>query len=452
MSLNLITITNLVLLVTFLTDFICKNRNRCFPLVLLRIGVALPLLAFHYSQYLQVPAMVDFRGIMQFELLVCFILIHGAIRLYQLTDETAVPTMNTHSSKLFWLVLAGGVFFALTLPTTYDILNHPLVFPSHTHFYWLSLFSLTAMLFVVVRLERFWNRLSLKQKWQFKFFIVGMLLACGTFIWIYSYRITYRIILAHHILLALLLLLLSWLLIVTAIIRHSLPTQKIIISRKVVYTSIAPSIFIAYLLGLGLISLAMRMFGWSLPFILYWLLIAAGLVLLGLHLLSGKVRHRVKYFISTHFYGYKYEYRDQWLAFSEKLQDRATPQEVVDALAEVLLQALYTTKITIWVASDVDGSLTPLFPDNREKEQVMLPPSVQTYLQCNNHFYISHPQKDKQWLETAEACKKLCNQHHLSLLFPMTSANHFAGVIGLGEQFKNGTLTRFGDADAGVDD
>lgn len=437
MSLHFITITNLLLLVTFLTDFICKNRDRCFPLVLLRIGIALPLLAFHYFHYLQVPTMVDFRHIMHSELLVCFILIHGTIKLNQLTEDPVAPTMGSRSTKLFWLALTLAVLFALCLPSAHDILNDSLVFSAHTHFYWLSLFSLAAMLFVAVRLERFWNRLSLKQKWQFKFFIVGMLLACGTFIWIYSYRITYRIILAPHLLLACFLTALAWLLIITAIIRHSLPSQKITLSRKVVYTSIAPSIFIAYLLGLGLISLAMRQFGWSLPFILYWLLIAAGLVILTLLLLSGKVRHQVKYFISTHFYGHKYEYRDQWLALSEKLQDRTTPQKVVFALAEVLLQALYTTKIMVWVADD-DGSLVLLFPHNKGKGQAVLPPLAHRYLQNNTYFYLFQPNKDDKWLETAQSCTQFFRHNRLSLLFPMTSANHFAGVIGLGEQFTGG--------------
>ena len=40
-------------------------------------------------------------------------------------------------------------------------------------------------------------------------------------------------------------------------------------------------------------------------------------VFAGLFIFSGKMRRRVHFFISTHFYINKYEYRDEWLAFSQ---------------------------------------------------------------------------------------------------------------------------------------
>ena len=57
-----------------------------------------------------------------------------------------------------------------------------------------------------------------------------------------------------------------------------------------------------------------------------------GLVAVGLFVFSGKIRRRAHFFISTHFYINKYEYRDEWLALSQQLQGALSEAGVVKAL------------------------------------------------------------------------------------------------------------------------
>jgi len=179
------------------------------------------------------------------------------------------------------------------------------------------LFSLSSMAW---RLEHFWRSLSPRQRWEYKFLVVGSYLVCGAMIWTAFYRLTYLRLPTDHFLLLSLLLLFACGLMMYAIIRHRLLNRKIYVSRKVVYVFIAPLFLGGYMISMGLIALIMRLFGFPMPFVIKGLLFVAGLVVLMAMVFSGKVRHRVKFFISTNFYINKYEYRDEWLAFSRLLQ------------------------------------------------------------------------------------------------------------------------------------
>jgi len=63
----------------------------------------------------------------------------------------------------------------------------------------------------------------------------------------------------------------------------------------------------------------------------------------------------VHFFISTHFYVNKYEYRDEWLALSRRLQGALTEADVVKALRQVLAESLYTTNLIIWLGDTEHG-------------------------------------------------------------------------------------------------
>ena len=124
-----------------------------------------------------------------------------------------------------------------------------------------------------------------------------------------------------------------WALIIYAIVRHQLFNRKIFVSRKVVYASVAPISFGIYLMLIGVITFIMKTFNLPFPVVLRWFFIVFGIVMICLASVSGKVRHSIKYYVSTHFYINKYEYRDEWLHFSKLLQGAISEAEIVDCAA-----------------------------------------------------------------------------------------------------------------------
>ena len=211
------------------------------------------------------------------------------------------------------------------------------------------------MLVVAWYLERFWRALEPARRWAYRFLVAGGYMVCGAVAWVATYRLAYSLFNPFHFRLLAALLFLAWLFMGYAVARHRLLNRKIVISRKIVYSFVAPTIFAAYLLLVGVVSLVMRAFELPLPLVLRWLFLTLGLIITGLFALSGKLRRRVHFFISTHFYVNKYEYRDEWLALSRRLQGALTEPNVVESVRQVLADSLYTSNIVIWLGDSNQG-------------------------------------------------------------------------------------------------
>jgi putative PEP-CTERM system histidine kinase len=124
-----------------------------------------------------------------------------------------------------------------------------------------------------------------------------------------------------------------------AVRRNPLWDLNIFVSRQVVF-------YTTTLVAVGLYLLLMSIGGYLLLLVGgSWgavartvFLMGAGLVLITL-LASGRVRTRVRVFLSKHFFQNKYDYREEWLRLVETLaefEDSSTRQVVIKALAQIV--------------------------------------------------------------------------------------------------------------------
>ncbi|WP_457577546.1 hypothetical protein [Desulfomarina sp.] len=272
-----------------------------------------------------------------------------------------------------------------------EVSSMEMSFQTFDSVYFAAIYILAVTLYVAWRLEQFWRRLKAAQRWEYKFFIVGAYLTCASMAWIMSYRFTYLIILPDHLTLIAGLLSAGGFVMLYAVIHHRLLNRKIFVSRKVIYSFVVPSLLAGYFLGFGTVTLVMRTFGLEMTFVLKWLFLVLGGIGVAVFGLSGKIRSRIHFFISTHFYINKYEYRDEWLALSEQLQGALTEDGVVRALRRVLSASLYTTKIYIWLGDRAKGYRLVSHPESftgRPKDKFLKPddPLIE-YISVHPYFH-----------------------------------------------------------------
>jgi putative PEP-CTERM system histidine kinase len=434
-------ILNLALLFSCFLDLRVKEAERHFSFGLVRIILTVPLLAGEYIYFSSHLQTLPIAPLIFSENVCSLLIINMAYRMRH--------TINPASQKpyLFILtilsiaagVLGAGGYWIYSQPV-YARVEDMVILPQYGLLYFSSLFVLIAALGMVWRLEAFWRALAPKSRWEYKYVVIGFFLLCGAFAWSSSYRITYLRLVPEHFLLLAIFLLIAWVLIVYGITRHRLLNRRIFVSRQVVYSTIAPLIFAGYLLLLGVVSLLMRACGFSLPFILQWLLVIIGLLLILALALSGKARHRVKYFISTHFYVNKYEYRDEWLAFSYLLRGELNEKGVVNALRQVLSHSLYTTDIMIWLGDDLQGYKFISDQDDSESHYVKLEPDdpLILYLKKHERFYLPDSKTDIKAKELAEQKQEFFNTSNNVLMVPLAIGEHCVGLIGLGPEFTGG--------------
>ena len=430
---------NAFLLLCGSASLFLKSGKRTFSIALLRILLGLPLLAgeYVYLAYhfeLQTVQLVLFSEIIFILLLLCL-----ALRLHIVTDEN-IKDSSYYCLSTFFIATAAAYF--LIFRSAPEIFESSFSIQKYSSEYFAAIICLIAVLYTSWRLEQFWRGLSSAQRWEYKFFIIGSLFVCGTFAWSTSYRLTYLTIAPRHFLLLASFLFFGWALMTYAIVRHRLLNRKIFISRKIVYSSVVPSLLAVYFLGFGIVSLVTNTLGLHLSFVLKWLFLVLGVMAICLFSFSEKIRRRIHFFISTHFYINKYEYRDEWLALSQELQGALTETRVVMALQQVLSESLYTTKIFIWVGDSSKGYRLVSAPDvsDIEKDKNRIPANdlLIYFIQSRSHFHLNEREKNPAWKNVADKKKDFLRRINLTLLSPISIGDHLIGLIGLGPEFTGG--------------
>ncbi len=437
---------NLLLLLSCLADARPVGPERRFSFMLLRLIACIPLLAGQYALfYFQYPVPVT-APLFFSEIIFSFLLLMLSFRLRQLLHP-ADPLGRVRQWLFRGLALVVAAVGALWLwnPPDHALGVDALILPHFGQLYVACLFALLADLIAAWRLEMFWRLIGARERRPYKYVVIALFLILGGQAWSLSYRLTYLRVAGDHLLLLAILLGIAWLTIVQAVTRHRLLNRKIFISRQVLYSALTPLVFAVYLFLVGLVSMLIRMFGWSLPFVLEWLLIVMGLLALVALAFSSSVRSRIKYYISTHFYLNKYEYRDEWLAFSELLQGKLTEAEVAEALRRILHESLYTRTIMLWLADGhggfrllpEPGATTPL------TDAVLAPddPLVR-HLQNVPYIYAKAAAIDPEVQRLIDQKRTFLEATGLVLIFPLIIGTQCMGLIGLGPEYTGGLYGR----------
>lgn len=114
-------------------------------------------------------------------------------------------------------------------------------------------------------------------------------------------------------------------------------TRKLYLSRHVVFHSVTLLAAGIYLVLMALVGYFIRYLGgnWS-GVLQIAFLCASGLLLLAL-MFSGQIRAHTRVWLSKNFFSYKYDYRTEWLQFTQTLAqgDENIPENVIQAIANL---------------------------------------------------------------------------------------------------------------------
>ncbi|MEA2109177.1 MAG: ATP-binding protein, partial [Pseudomonadota bacterium] len=433
---------NVLLLLSDLLIFRLSSGERRYSLSLVRILLALPLLAGEYFYLARYPE-PRVAGLMFFsEVVFAHLWFFFALRLSALTTGVSRTTRNLLIEIFIGGAVAVWAFYLLFRPPVVGMDAGRLFFQLYSPVYFVSIFILVAVFYAAWRLEQFWRALDAARRWEYKFLVVGCYLVCGSLAWAASYRLTFLVIVPVHLRLLAVLLTVGWALTAYAVVHYRLLNRKIFVSRKVVYSFVVPGLIAVYLIGFGLLSMVLRLFDLQFSFVLKWLLLALGLVAVGLFAFSSKLRRRVHFFISTHFYINKYEYRDEWLALSQHLQGAMTEAGVVDALRRVLAESLYTSEIFIWVGDSSAGYRLVYMAENHDVGKGKLTMAADDllvrFVKTHSHFLLREKEPDPAWQEVAKKKEVFLTSLNLLLLAPIAIGDQLVGLIGLGPEYTGG--------------
>jgi putative PEP-CTERM system histidine kinase len=127
------------------------------------------------------------------------------------------------------------------------------------------------------------------------------------------------------------------------------------VSRQVAFYSASLLLVGGYLLFIAGLGYAVRAYGgdWGRAF---QLALLSSALLLGLVLLlSGSLRARLRVFVGKHFFSYRYDYREQWLRFTNMLSSPTATEDVGGLVVRGLADMLESPGGGLW-ARNADGT------------------------------------------------------------------------------------------------
>lgn len=137
--------------------------------------------------------------------------------------------------------------------------------------------------------------------------------------------------------------------------RHSDWISKVQISRKAAFHSATLMIAGLYLLFISGVGYYVRYFGGEWGRALQLALVFLGLIVLMVLAVSGSVRAKLRVFLGKHFFRYRYDYREEWLRFTQTLSAKNSPQEMGVQVIRGLADMLESPGGSLWLKSRADG-------------------------------------------------------------------------------------------------
>jgi putative PEP-CTERM system histidine kinase len=206
----------------------------------------------------------------------------------------------------------------------------------------------------MVLLEQLFRNVAMDSRWNIKPLCLGLAGLFAFDLYLYSQAVLFNVLdadafsmrgVVHALVVPLLLLSTS---------RHSDWLSKIQISRKAAFHSATLMMAGTYLVFVSGVGYYVRYFGGEWGRALQLGLVFIALVILLVLAMSASVRARMRVFMGKHFFRYRYDYREEWLRFTQTLSAQSSPQQMGQQVARGLADLLDSPGGALWLKTPND--------------------------------------------------------------------------------------------------
>lgn len=209
--------------------------------------------------------------------------------------------------------------------------------------------------------------------------------------------------------------------------------MNVTVSRYVIHRSFTFLGVGLYLCISALIIFGVHDLGLNASVVMTGFLAFCALLVFLLLVLSPELRARVKFFISTHFFVSKYDYRKEWSEMSRYLSVASTENQILHVTAQVILESMYIRELSIWLKVDDLFTCALAFPHAPIVSTVAPDDPFLIYLSVRP-FLRSMPVGDRLWERVVTSDATFVEANRIEMAVPMTSENTVVGFIAVGRE------------------
>lgn len=299
------------------------------------------------------------------------------------------------------------------------------------------LFVVIGAIATIMCLERTFRSAVGTMRWKVKFMLLGL----GTMLVVRVYTssqtllygsLDYRLDTLNSIG-----LLLGALLILRSMLRKGHFEIEIYPSQAVLQNSFTILIAGLYLFFVGVLAKAVSYIGGDVAFPLKALGLLVALVALGLLLQSDNFRLRTRQFVSRNFNRPMYDYREVWRRFSEQLSAQIDPNQITNALANLIAEIFQALSVSIWIFKERSDALVlsastgsdPSIRSTEWKDRSKVSEMQNAFSTSSAPIYLDESKEDWASDFAEQNPKQFPEKGGSRLVIPMKSREALQGVI-----------------------
>jgi putative PEP-CTERM system histidine kinase len=273
--------------------------------------------------------------------------------------ESSIKAFSKLSGALIFL---SPVFLVFVFAVPQDALFYSPEFESEKTLFLGNagyLFNLLLLLYsivTIVNLESMLRSSSGTGRWQIKYMMLGVGGILALNIFYYSQALLYRSIDMSLLPVRICVFLFCIGFISYSILKRKSMDIEITVSRGIFYRTLSIFVVGFYLLGLGIVGEGMRYLGPQLGKNIMTFLGFAGAIVVLVIILSEQLRNKVMVFINKNFYSQKYDYRTQWLQFTQTISAGHSYDEMLDSIAGGFKDAIGVRGASVWLKEKGNGT------------------------------------------------------------------------------------------------
>lgn len=218
--------------------------------------------------------------------------------------------------------------------------------------YLFYLFYFLVSVVVLMNLEETLRASSGTKRWEIKFMILGV----GGLFSFQIYTVSHALLFSSASLamqsVNSFAILVADFLIILSLARNRILNAELHLSRTFIYNSITVLVVGIYLLAVGVLAKAIEHFGDSQVIPIGTFFVFVSLLGLAAVLLSNELRQRIKRYISRNFYRSHYDYRKEWMAFTQRTTSLVGMKELCAAVSRMLADTFGVSSATIWLLGE----------------------------------------------------------------------------------------------------
>jgi putative PEP-CTERM system histidine kinase len=221
----------------------------------------------------------------------------------------------------------------------------------------LSVFMILSSVLILLNLERLVRASTGRMRWQIKFMVLGIAGLFALRIYLGSQTLLYSTVDTGAVTVNGLALIAANLLFAVSLYRGSPLTADVYISTAAIQNSLTIVFAGIYLVGVGVLAHVARSFSSSIPIPLDAFVVFLCLTVLGVLMLSNRLRRKLRLFVSRHFRRPVYDYRNIWMQVTERMTSLLNVNDLCSAGARMVSDSLEILSVSVWLVDDTQRRL-----------------------------------------------------------------------------------------------